>query len=74
MMSQVFPVNIELAVIIHMYQLVCEGIFHVLLVSEMALTKDNRPSRMEASGTREIAWGTHDVRGRYQAPGQLQMF
>lgn len=68
-MSQVFPVNIELAVIIHVYQLVCEGILHVLLVSEMALTKDNRPSRVEASGTREIAWRTHNVRGRYRAPG-----
>jgi hypothetical protein len=72
-MSQVFPVNIELAVIIHVYQLVCEGILHVLLVSEMALTKDNRPSRVEASGTREIAWCTHNVRGWYRAPGQLEM-
>jgi hypothetical protein len=60
-MSQVFPVNIELAVIIHVYQLVCEGIFHVLLVSEMALTQDNRSGRVETTGTREIAWGTHDV-------------
>jgi hypothetical protein len=72
-MSQVFPVNIELAVIIHVYQLVCKGVLHVLLVSEMALTKDNRPSWVEASGTREIAWRTHNVRGRHRAPGQLKM-
>jgi hypothetical protein len=73
-MSQVSPVNIELAVVKHVYQLVCQGILHVLLVSKMALTQDNCPSKVEASGTREIAWGTHDVRGRYRTAGQLKMF
>lgn len=60
-MSQVSPVNSELAMIIHVYQLVRQGILHVLLVSKVALTEDNHTSRVEASGTREITWGTHDA-------------
>lgn len=37
-MSQIVPVDVELAVVIHMYQLVSEGIFHVFLVPKVALT------------------------------------
>jgi hypothetical protein len=35
--SQVMPIYLELAVIIHVYQLVGQRIFHVFLVPEMAL-------------------------------------
>jgi len=59
--SQVSPVNIELAMVIHVYQLVRQGILHVLLVFKMALTEDDRPSRVEASGTRQVAWSTYNI-------------
>jgi hypothetical protein len=36
-MSQVVPVNIKLAVIIHVYELVCQGVFHVALAAGMVL-------------------------------------
>lgn len=37
MMSQVVPVNVKLAMIIHMYELVCQGVFHVSLAAGMVL-------------------------------------
>ena len=47
--------------VIHVYQLVRQGILHVLLVFKMALTEDDRPSRVEASGTRQVAWSTYNI-------------
>ena len=36
-MSQVVPVNVKLAMIIHVYELVCQGILHLALAAGMVL-------------------------------------
>lgn len=36
-MPQVVPVNVKLAVIIHVYEFVCQSVFHVSLAARMVL-------------------------------------
>src|SRR5258707_523494 len=48
MVSNVVPINVKLRVIVHMYQLVNEGVFHVLFIDKSILTEKDPVLRTEA--------------------------
>jgi hypothetical protein len=61
-MPQVAPIHLELAVVVHMYQLVHKGMLHVRLAEKMPGTKNDRARiRRKAASTAHVAWSTEDV-------------
>lgn len=66
MVSQVLPINLELTMVVHVYQFVDESLLHVFLAEEMTSTKyDGSRIRAEPAGTRQIAGSAKDIRRRH---------
>jgi hypothetical protein len=60
--------------VVHVYQLVDEGMFHVLLVEEMARAKHHCSRiRTESTSTAQVARGAENVGSRDRAAGQFKM-
>jgi hypothetical protein len=74
MMPQIVPVNLELAMIVHVHELVCQGILHVFFVHKMALAKDNGTNGVKTSSTNRGAGCANYVVRRDRTTGQLQVF
>ena len=71
---QVVPVHLELAMIVHVHQLVHERVLHVFLAEKSSRAKDDGSSfGVEPSSTRVVARSTVDVVRRHLAARQLQM-
>ena len=49
MVSNVVPIDVKLRVIVHMHQLVNEGVFHMLFIDKAILTEKDAVLRTEAS-------------------------
>ena len=74
MMPQVAPVNLELAMVVHMNQLMDEGVFHMTLAKESALAQEDCSCLWaEPSGTRKVAWRAHDIRRGDVAAGEFEV-
>ena len=62
MMPQIIPVDLELAMIIHMHQLVYQCLFHVLFAEEMVLAQDHGPRfRTEPTGLCSLARSAYNM-------------
>jgi hypothetical protein len=71
---QVVPIHPELAMVVHVNQLVHQCMLHVRLAKEMPSTKNDGPRiRRKAASTAHVARGTKDVRRRYFAAGKFEM-
>lgn len=74
MVPQVAPIHLELAMVVHVHQLVDKRVFHVALAEKPAGTKhDGAGFGTEPSRTRVVAWGTQNVGRRNSAARQAQM-
>ena len=56
MMSNVVPINVKLRMIVHMYQLMNQGVFHVLFIDKAVLTEKDSVLRTEAARELLVAW------------------
>jgi hypothetical protein len=62
MMSQVAPVNLELAMIIHVHQFMNESMFHVFLAEKVTSTKnDSAWVGAKSSGPRQVARSAQNI-------------
>jgi len=73
MMSQILPIHVKLAMIVHVHEFMCKGILHVLFAPKMTLAKDYCTCGMESAGTGGVARGTDDAGGRDGAARQTEM-
>jgi hypothetical protein len=68
MMPQICPVHLELAVIVHVHQLVHEGVLHVSPTVECSLAEYDRAEiRAEAARAGFVTRGAYDVVRRDRA-------
>ena len=65
MMPEIGPVDSKLAVIIEVYELVCECMFHMLLVDEVALAQEHGTKiRRESASSALVARQAENMVGR----------
>jgi len=56
MMSDVVPIDVKLCMIVHMHQLVNEGVFHVLFIDKAVLAEKDSVLRAEPARELLVAW------------------
>ena len=72
-MPQILPIHVKLAMVIHMHELVCQGIFHVFFAPKMTLAEDDGTCGMESARTSEVARATDNVAGWNGTTRQTEM-
>lgn len=74
MVSNVAPINVKLRVVVHMYQLVNEGIFHVLFIDKAVLAEKDSVLRTEATCELLVARRAQDMSGSDPVRNESQLF
>lgn len=72
--AEVHPVDLELAVVVGVDELVGERVLHVLLAGHAVLAQQDTMGGGETSCAAGVAWVTLHGRGRELAAGHLEVF